>query len=65
MYIYDNVLSVGVRVVVFFGLCKFVGVVVEILYKFESDIENFNKLKVIELVLDDIFIIEEVLLKMV
>ncbi len=52
-YTYDNALSAGVRVVVPFGPRKLVGVVVETLHKPESDIENSNKLKAIESVLDD------------
>ncbi len=63
-YTYDNALSAGVRVVVPFGPRKLVGVVVETLHKPESDIENSNKLKAIESVLDDSPIIDEVLLKM-
>ena len=63
-YTHDNALSAGVRVVVPFGPRKLVGVVVETLHKPESDIENSNKLKAIESVLDDSPIIDEVLLKM-
>ena len=63
-YTHNSALSAGVRVVVPFGPRKLVGVVVETLHKPESDIENSNKLKAIESVLDDSPIIDDVLLKM-
>ena len=63
-YTHDNALSAGVRVVVPFGPRKLVGVVVETLQKSENEIENSNKLKAIESVLDEDPIIDDVLLKM-
>ena len=63
-YTHDNALRAGVRVVVPFGPRKLVGVVVETLQKSENEIENSNKLKAIESVLDDDPIIDDVLLKM-
>ena len=62
-YTHNNALRAGVRVVVPFGPRKLVGVVVETLQKPESEIDNVDKLKAIESVLDDSPIIDDVLLK--
>ena len=63
-YTHDSALEAGVRVMVPFGPRKLVGVVVETLRKSESEIDNSNKLKAIEMVLDHQPIVDGVLLKM-
>ncbi|XLP06856.1 primosomal protein N' [Alteromonas marina] len=63
-YTHGSALSAGVRVVVPFGPRKLVGVVVETLQKPESKIDNADKLKAIESVLDDNSVIDDALLKM-